>query len=72
MSHVYRNYRDGLYRSRHGLLFGVCAGIAERFDLSVFWTRIVMAILILTTGLFPGVALYVLGVLLMKRRPAWH
>ncbi|MBP1742726.1 MAG: pspC [Deltaproteobacteria bacterium] len=29
----------GLYRSRKGAILGVCRGIAEYFDFSVFWTR---------------------------------
>ena len=41
-------YRSsGLYRSRDGMIAGVCAGLAEYFDLSVFWTRVVAVALLL-------------------------
>ena len=39
-----------LYRSRRGLLFGVCRGIAERLDISVFWTRVITLIAFVVTG----------------------
>lgn len=70
-----RTYRDtyaGLYRSRNGILFGVLAGLAERFDLSVFWMRVVALLMLLCTGLWPGVGLYLLAALLMKPAPAWY
>ena len=33
---------NGLYRSRHGVLLGVCRGLAQFFDFSVFWARLLM------------------------------
>jgi len=55
------------YRSRSGLLFGVCAGLAEYLDISVFWTRVVTLIAFLVTGIWPvGVVYLVLGLLLKK------
>ena len=40
MAYDYGTYhRTGLYRSRDGMLAGVCRGIADYFDLSVFWLR---------------------------------
>ena len=42
-----RNYsRRGIYRSRHGAIFGVCRGVAEHFDFSVFWVRTIAVILL--------------------------
>ena len=38
-----KTHRDsdkaGLYRSRNGAILGVCRGLAEYFDFSVFWAR---------------------------------
>lgn len=65
-------YPDGhraLYRSRRGLLFGVCRGLAERFALSVFWTRVVTLIAFVVTGFWPVGAAYLLAALLLKREP---
>jgi len=61
--------RRGLYRSRSGVIFGVCKGIAEYFDFSVFWARMIAVILLFVTGLWPIVGLYILGALLMKPEP---
>lgn len=58
-----------LYRSRRGLLFGVCRGIAERLDISVFWTRIITLIAFVVTGFWPVGAAYLLAALLLKREP---
>jgi phage shock protein C len=40
----------GLYRSRNGAILGVCRGIAEHFDLSVFWVRFFTLLLFVFTG----------------------
>ncbi|MCJ7776670.1 MAG: PspC domain-containing protein, partial [Desulfobulbaceae bacterium] len=32
----------GLYRSRNGIILGVCRGVAEYFDFSVFWARTIV------------------------------
>jgi phage shock protein PspC (stress-responsive transcriptional regulator) len=72
MTRAYRETSPGLYRSRDGLLFGVCKGLAEYFNLSVFWTRVVAVIILLCTGLWPVVGVYLLAALLMKRAPMWY
>jgi phage shock protein C len=62
------DYR-GIHRSRHGVVFGVCRGLANHFDFSLFWVRGIAAGLILFTGVWPGVVLYILAALLMKPEP---
>jgi phage shock protein C len=62
--------RRGLYRSRNGAIFGVCRGIAEHFDFSVFWVRVIAVALFIFTGLWPAVGLYLLAALIMKPAPA--
>lgn len=59
----------GLYRSRNGIVCGVCRGIAEYFDVSVFWTRAIALGALICTGFFPVGVAYILGALLMKREP---
>ncbi|RJR40712.1 MAG: envelope stress response membrane protein PspC [Desulfobacteraceae bacterium] len=61
--------RGGLYRSRNGAILGVCRGIAEYFDFSVFWTRAIAVVLLFLTGLWPVTGLYFLAALLMKPEP---
>jgi len=60
----------GLYRSRNGILLGVCRGVADYFDFSVFWIRAVVVVLFICTGFWPIVGIYILAALLMKSDPA--
>ena len=62
--------RGGLYRSRNGIILGVCRGIADYFDFSVFWARVITLVLLLFTGFWPIVILYFVAALLMKPEPA--
>jgi len=64
-----KTLRGGLYRSRNGVILGVCRGIAECFDFSVFWTRAIVLILFLFTGFWPIMALYFIAALIMKPEP---
>lgn len=66
---IYESSHSGLYRSRDGVIFGVCRGIAEYLDISVFWTRVLAVIFGVCTGFWPTVMLYVAAGLLMKKEP---
>jgi len=59
----------GLYRSRQGAILGVCRGIASYFDFSVFWTRTIAVLLLVFTGFWPVLLLYLGAALLMKPEP---
>ena len=59
----------GLYRSRNGALLGVCRGLADYFDLSVTWIRILVVVLLLLTGLWPVAGIYLVAALIMKPEP---
>lgn len=61
--------RRGLYRSRRGIILGVCKGVAEYLDVSVFWTRAIAIGLLIFTAVWPIVCLYILAALLMKPEP---
>ena len=71
MSCGYNYHATGIYRSRNGWLFGVCRGLADYFDLSVFWLRLGVAVLVLLTGFWPGAVLYLAAALLMKLEPRY-
>lgn len=60
----------GPYRSRRGLIFGVCRGLAEHFDFSVFWMRVICIVTFIVSGFFPVVIAYIAAAVLMKRAPA--
>jgi phage shock protein C len=61
--------RGGLYRSRNGIILGVCRGFAEYFDFSVFWARAITLVLLFLTGFWPILILYFVAALLMKPEP---
>jgi phage shock protein C len=63
-------FNGGLYRSRNGVILGVCRGLAEYFDFSVFWIRTAAVILLFITGFWPITAIYFIGAFLMKPEPA--
>lgn len=71
----FRNQVDAItptnrvYRSRQGILMGVCRGIAEHFHFSVFWTRMIVFLLFLFTGFWPVGVLYIVAGLLLKMGP---
>lgn len=69
MNRYSRLYRNGIYRSRSGIILGVCKGLAEHFDFSVFWTRMIAIIFLIVAGFLPAIGLYLLAALLMKPEP---
>jgi phage shock protein C len=69
MAGVYERQLTGPYRSRTGMILGVCKGIAEYLDFSVFWMRAIALTLLLFSGIWPIVGLYLLMALLMKPEP---
>jgi phage shock protein C len=62
-------YNRGCYRSRRGVILGVCRGLAECFDLKVFWIRTIFVLLLLISGLWPMLFIYLIASLIMKPEP---
>ena len=62
-------FHGALYRSRHGIFLGVCRGIAEYFDFSVFWVRFAALALFFFTGFWPTAVIYFIAAFLMKPEP---
>jgi len=62
-------WQRGLYRSRQGILFGVCRGLAEHLDFSVFWMRALWVGIGFLTTFVPIVVAYFVAALLMKPEP---
>ncbi len=60
-----------LYRSKDGLFMGVCQGVANQFDISVFWLRLLVLFLALSTGFWPVFLVYVFIGLLLKTEPLY-
>lgn len=64
-----RSRGRSLYRSRQGVILGVCRGLAEFFDTEVKWVRIIAVIALVMTGFWPAVAIYLAAAYLMKPAP---
>jgi phage shock protein C len=66
----FRRYpRKGFYRSRQGVILGVCRGIAQYFDFSLFWTRTIAVVMLLFSGIWPVMIVYFALALVMKPEP---
>jgi len=69
MRYTVNDRQAGPYRSRDGILLGVCRGLADYFDVSAFWVRLAAVAMSLMTGFWPTLAMYVVAALLMKPEP---
>jgi len=59
----------GLYKARDGIFAGVCKGIADHFDFSVGWTRLLVIVALFITGFWPVVIAYIVAACVMKPAP---
>lgn len=57
------------YRSRKGLILGVCRGLAEYFGVPVFWARVAAVAVFVLSGFWPVALLYLAAALIMKTEP---
>jgi phage shock protein C len=60
----------GLYRSRDGIILGVCRGVADYFDIAALWVRTIIVVVFIFTGFWPIIGIYLLAALLMKSEPS--
>lgn len=67
--HPQYKYQKGFYRSRDGMFMGLLKGIADRFDLSIFWLRLFSIIIAFFTGFVPGFIIYVIVSLIISKEP---
>jgi len=58
-----------LYRSRSGLVFGVCKGLAEYLDFPVIGMRLLAIFISLFTGIWPLIGVYIVAALILKPEP---
>ncbi len=56
-----------LYRSRQSMLFGVCQGIANYFDVSAVWIRLGFIISFAFTFFFPTGLIYLALAVIMRK-----
>jgi phage shock protein C len=62
-----------LYRSeKNRVLAGVCGGIAEYFDIDATILRLFWMLIVIFTGIFPGVIAYIFAIIIMPLPPHAH
>jgi phage shock protein C len=65
----YYDRQGGIYRARDGVFLGVCKGISEYFDFSLFWIRMGMVVLFIFSGFWPVIGVYLVAAFFMKPKP---
>lgn len=60
---------SGIYRSRNGVIMGVCKGLSEHFGIPLFWLRALFIVMLLFGGVWPMMGLYFLAAFILKPRP---
>lgn len=68
MVRQYDKKRSGPYRSRNGLILGVCRGLSDYMDFPVFWIRLIALIFLSGSGGMAIFIYFVIGIL-MKPEP---
>jgi phage shock protein C len=58
-----------LYRSRQGVIFGICEGFARYADLSPFWVRTGLVVAGFFTGFWPMILIYLVAAIFIKPEP---
>lgn len=58
-----------LYKSTDKKIDGVCAGIAEYFEIDPTVVRVAYALITFFTAVFGGIAVYIILAIVMPRRP---
>lgn len=59
-----------LYRSNNNkVVAGICGGLGEYLDMDPVVLRLLWLMLVIFTGIFPGIIAYILAVLLVPKRP---
>ncbi len=61
--------RTTLYRSRKGMMCGVCRGLAEYYGFDVFWTRVLAVVAAFFVSIGPAVIMYLIAAMVMKPEP---
>ena len=69
MNGDYSTRHGRLYRSRNGMILGVCRGLADYSDISVCMIRCIMVVLFVLTGFFPIVLIYLGAAVFMRPGP---
>lgn len=68
MTGRYDRGHSPVYRSRNGMIFGVCKGLSEHLGVSLFWVRALAVVALCMSGGW-AVGIYLIAALIMKPEP---
>lgn len=61
-----------LYRSvKNRVIAGICAGIGEYFNVDPVAIRVLWVLIVIFTGIFPGVIAYIILIFLIPPEPSF-
>ncbi len=59
-----------LYRSKTDkMVAGICGGLAEYLNIDVTVLRLLWILIVIFTGIFPGVIVYILAIFVVPEKP---
>lgn len=62
-----------LYRSeKNKIVAGICGGLGEYFNIDATLLRLFWLLVVIFTGIFPGVIAYILAIFVIPLPPAAH
>ncbi len=62
-----------LYRSeKNKMLAGICGGLGEYFTIDATLLRLVWLLIVVFTGIFPGVIVYIIAIFVIPLPPHAH
>jgi phage shock protein C len=62
-----------LYRSeKNKVVAGIIGGLGEHFDIDPVLARLAWLLVLIATGIFPGVIVYLVAMLVVPRHPGHH
>lgn len=62
-----------LYRSKTNRIFaGICGGLGEYFNIDATILRLLWLLIVVFTGLFPGVLVYIIAIFIIPSHPGHH
>jgi len=60
-----------LVRPRQRTIAGVCAGMGHYLDIDISLVRLLWVLVVIFSGIFPGVLVYVLAWIIIPEEPIW-
>ena len=69
MEHTEKNIHKKLFRSQTNKVFaGICGGIAEYFDIDVTLIRVLWLLVVIFSGVFPGLLAYIIMIFIIPQK----